>query len=80
MDFSHCNQLLINGVITRYILAYGTESGELSSENIVASVTSYTVAGLEENTVYTFRNCVWRDQCWKGRGSSAFVTTLPDGG
>ena len=69
----------INGIITGYFLTYSTESGELSSENISASVTSYTVTGLEENTLYRLTVSA-ETNAGRGEGSTVSVRTLPDGG
>ena len=69
----------INGIITGYLLAYSTGSGELSSENIPASVTSYTVTGLEENTLYQLTVSA-ETSGGRGEGSAVSVRTLPDGG
>ena len=69
----------LNGIITGYFLTYSTGSGELSSENIPASVTSYTVTGLEENTLYHFTVSA-ETSAGRGEGSTVSVRTLPDGG
>ena len=68
-----------NGIITGYFLTYSTGSGELSSENIPASVTSYTVTGLEENTLYQLTVSA-ETSAGRGEGSTVSVRTLPDGG
>ena len=68
-----------NGIITGYFLTYSTGSGELSSENIPASVTSYTVTGLEENTLYQLTVSA-ETGAGRGEGSTVSVRTLPDGG
>ena len=69
----------INGIITGYFLTYSTGSGELSSKNIPASVTSYNVTGLEENTLYQLTVSA-ETSAGRGEGSSVSVRTLPDGG
>ena len=69
----------LNGIITGYFLTYNTGSGELSSENITASVTSYTVTGLEENTLYRLTVSA-ETSAGRGEGSTVSVRTLPDGG
>ena len=69
----------LNGIITGYFLTYSTGSGELSSENITASVTSYTVTGLEENTLYRLTVSA-ETSAGRGEGSTVSVRTLPDGG
>ena len=68
-----------NGIITEYVLAYSTGNGELSSENVPASVTSYNVTGLEENTLYHF-TVYAETSAGRGEGSTVSVKTLPDGG
>ena len=68
-----------NGIITRYFLTYSTGSGQLSSENIPASVTSYNVTGLEENTLYQLTVSA-ETSAGRGEGSTVSVLTLPDGG
>ncbi len=68
-----------NGIITGYFLTYSTGSGQLSSENIPASVTSYTVTGLEENTLYQLTVSA-ENSAGRGEGSTVSVRTLPDGG
>ena len=68
-----------NGVITGYVLSYSTGNSELSSANVPASVTSYNVTGLEENTLYHFT--VYAETgAGRGEGSTVSVRTLPDGG
>ena len=69
----------VNGIITGYFLTYSTGSGELSSENIPASVTSYNVTGLEENTLYQLTVSA-ETSAGRGEGSTVSVLTLPDGG
>ena len=69
----------LNGIITEYFLTYSTGSGELSSENIPASVTNYTVTGLEENTLYRLTVSA-ETGAGRGEGSTVSVRTLPDGG
>ena len=69
----------LNGIITEYFLTYSSGSGEISSENIAASVTSYTVTGLEENTLYQLTVSA-ETGAGRGEGSTVSVTTLPDGG
>ena len=69
----------LNGIITEYFLTYSTGSGELSSANIAASVTSYTVTGLEENTLYQLTVSA-ETSAGRGEGSTVSVRTLPDGG
>ena len=68
-----------NGIITGYVLSYSTGNGELSSENVPASVTNYTVTGLEENTLYHF-TVYAETSAGRGEGSTVSVRTLPDGG
>ena len=69
----------LNGIITGYFLTYSTGSGELSSENIPASVTNYTVTGLEENMLYQLTVSA-ETGAGRGEGSTVSVRTLPDGG
>ena len=69
----------LNGIITEYFLTYNTGSGELSSENIPASVTNYTVTGLEENMLYQLTVSA-ETSAGRGEGSTVSVRTLPDGG
>ena len=69
----------VNGILTGYYLTYSTGSGELSSENILASVTSYNVTGLEENTLYQLTVSA-ETSAGRGEGSTVSVMTLPDGG
>ena len=66
----------LNGIITGYFLTYSTGSGELSSENIPASVTNYTVTGLEENMLYQLTVSA-ETSAGRGEGSTASVRTLP---
>ena len=68
-----------NGIITGYFLTYSNGSGDLSSENIPASVTSYNVTGLEENTLYHLTVSA-ETSAGRGEGSTVSVRTLPDGG
>ena len=67
------------GIITGYFLTYSTGSGQLSSENIPASVTSYNVTGLEENILYQLTVSA-ETSAGRGEGSTVSVLTLPDGG
>ena len=67
-----------NGFISGYFLAYSTGIGNVSSENVPASYTSYTVTGLEENTLYYFTVSA-ETSAGRGEGSSVSVRTLPDG-
>ena len=53
-------------------------SGNVSSVNIPASTTSYTVTGLEENTFYNFTVSA-ENSAGRGEGSTVSVRTLPDG-
>ncbi len=69
----------LNGIITGYVLTYNTGNGQLSSENIPASVTNYTVTGLEENTLYQLTVSA-ETSAGRGEGSTVSVRTLPDGG
>ena len=69
----------VNGIISGYSLTYSTGSGQLSSENIPASVTSYNVTGLEENTLYQLTVSA-ETSAGRGEGSTVSVRTLPDGG
>ena len=68
-----------NGIITGYFLAYSTGSGELSSEDIPASITTYNVTGLEENTLYQLTVSA-ETSAGRGEGSTVSLRTLPDGG
>ena len=67
----------VNGIITGYFLNYSTGSGELSSENIPASVTSYNVTGLEENTLYQLTVSA-ETSAGRGEGSTVSVRTSID--
>ena len=67
-----------DGIITGYFLTYSTGSGATSSENVPASVTCYTVTGLEENTLYHFTVSA-ETTVGRGEGSSISVKTVPNG-
>ena len=69
----------VNGIITGYFLTYSNGSGDLSSLNIPASVTSYNVTGLEENTLYHLTMSA-ETSAGRGEESTVSVRTLPDGG
>ena len=57
-----------NGIISGYFLTYSTGLGNVSSENVPASYTSYTVTGLE-NTLYHFTVSA-ETSAGRGEGSS----------
>ena len=79
IELSWTSPIEVNGIIIKYFLRYGTGSGDLSSVNIPASVTSYNVTGLEENTLYHLTVSA-ETSAGRGEGSTVSVRTLPDGG
>ena len=78
MSLSWTQPLTPNGVLKSYVIDYHTdnESGVSDSRNITLpiSVTSYTVTGLEENTLYHFTVSA-ETSAGRGEGSTVSVRT-----
>ena len=70
-----------NGVLTSYNIEYQSATGSGISDsgevNRPASVTSYTVTGLEENTLYHFTVSA-ETSAGRGEGSTVSVRTSID--
>ena len=73
--------LTTNGVLTSYNIKYQSATGSGISDNgevnRPASVISYTVTGLEENTLYHFTVSA-ETNAGRGEGSTVSVTTSVD--
>ena len=66
--------LTTNGVLTSYHIEYQPANSEV---NIPSSTTSYTVTGLEENTLYRFTVSA-ETNAGRGEGSTVSVRTSID--
>ena len=73
--------LTTNGVITSYNIKYQSANGsgifDYGEVNLTASTTSYTVSGLEENTLYHFTVSA-ETSAGRGEGSTVSVRTSID--
>ena len=73
--------LTTNGVLTSYHIEYQSATGSGISDNgevsRPASITSYTVTGLEENTLYHFTVSA-ENSAGRGEGSTVAVRTSID--
>ena len=73
--------LTTNGKLTSYHIDYQSENGSAFNDNgevnLQASITSYTVTGLEENTLYHFTVSA-ETSAGRGEGSTVSVQTSID--
>ena len=78
MQLSWTPPLAPNGVLTSYHIDYRSATGSGISDNgevnRPASITSYTVTGLEENTLYHFTVSA-ETSAGRGEGSTLSVRT-----
>ena len=78
VELSWTPPLTTNGVLTSYHIEYQSANGSGISDNgeinRPASVTSYTVTGLEENTLYHFTVSA-ENTARRGEGSTVSVRT-----
>ena len=83
MALSWAPPLTTNGMLTSYHIDYQSASGsgihDNEGVNLPVSTTSYTVTGLEENTLYHLTVSA-ETSAGRGEGSTVSVRTLPDGG
>ncbi len=78
VEISWTPPLTTNGVLTSYHIEYQSATGSGISDNgevnHPASITSYTVTGLEENTLYHFTVSA-ETSAGRGEGSTVSVRT-----
>ena len=78
VEISWTPPLTTNGVLTSYHIEYQSANGSGISDNgevdLSVSTTSYTVTGLEENTLYHFTVSA-ENSAGRGEGSTVSVRT-----